>query len=210
MSLSKDKEVKRKMKSAIRGTRTIHIAIPAVIALFVLTLIVVPMMGSTKTKTVQFNPKSYKGQMGKISTSFKGESLLRVRDKSDGTEYVLKSTNGVFQAPVGSYEVSSYEATAKDKAKAEWTAHSTSIASKVKSVTLKANTTCQLKIGPPLTASAKATTKSNNQASLSFSLVDDSGSSFLISKDSGQTNPPGFKVLSKSGDVLWQGSFKYG
>lgn len=156
----------------------------------------------------RFNPKTYKGQTGKISLRHRGRSVLTAIDKTDRKFTEFSTSNGILLLPVGSYEILECKAIVTDKQKVDWSA-SMSPDDMLK-IKITANETQQLDFGPPFVASIKVTTH-GKKADMDLRLTTVQGNgNYIISKTNGKTNPPGFKVINSSGKVVWSGSFAYG
>ncbi len=150
-----------------------------------------------------FNPKTYKGKMGKITVQYSGESSLNVRDVKTRNVLVLSTKNGVFQAPVGTYELLSYFGKS-----GAWYFYCSSPLGGGKRITTKPNGNQKLNLGPPFTASVDVRPLNNNQVSMDFNLKSQNGDVYIMRKDAG--DPPGFQVLDSNKKVIWSGSFRYG
>lgn len=191
-----------------KGSRSIiPAAIMGICGVAILAIILAPADALLESNPTVFKPSSYKGKMGKISIAYKGQFILVAKNKKSSKTWQFSASKGVIQAPVGAYDLISYEAIAKDKQKAQWSAFSTSLN---RSVTVKADAVQNLKIGPPYTASIAVTPNGRSEITLDFKLVGSGNEPSTILKNTGTGNPPGFKVIDSSGKVLWQGSFKYG
>lgn len=157
-------------------------------------------------KVEQFEPAKYQGETGTIVLGYKGESSLEAYQR-DGTKALRLSTNdGIVKAPVGNYHVMGYQALAKEQSGAEWVARCSPGAR----VSVKAGSSTELKLGPPLTASITVKTRGKDQVSMDLKLAGVDGGQYTISKKGGRDEPPSFVALNKAGQVVWKGRFSYG
>lgn len=189
-----------------RARKVVASVISGICALIAVGIIGYPAICANGTE--QFNPKAYKGRTGKISLKYRGESSLLVRAKKDNKVMLLSTKNGIVTAPVGSYSIISYQAKATDKNKAAWVASAS--LSKPIAVEITANQTRQIDLGPPLVASVSVS-DNGKRAYMNFKLTNAQGNhNYTITKTTGKTDPPGFRVLDSSGKSVWSGSFSYG
>jgi len=162
-------------------------------------------MGSVRESggPTTFDPKHYKGPMGKIVLPYRGQSSLYVQQ---GDEIlILNAKQGVFQAPAGVLDVVGTEMVATDAHKVRWTASGRMN----HRLTVRRGATVRLDVGPPFTASIDVSGR-RDVVSMDFKLVGRGGDSYTVLKSQDSSTPPGFKVLGKSRRTLWRGSFKYG
>lgn len=165
---------------------------------------------SDSGKVVDFDPAQYQGQTGSIVLSHKGESTLEIGGRDGGGRMRLSTSNGVLSAPVGTYNLFSYEAVGKDESGATWVASGSLSSRGREPISVKANSTQTLELGPPFKASVTVKSTGRGSATLDMSLKGCDGNQYTISKKGGRGEPPSFQVLSKTGEVLWQGRFEYG
>ncbi|MEN6371717.1 MAG: hypothetical protein ABFD64_06845 [Armatimonadota bacterium] len=156
----------------------------------------------------RFDPKTYKGKMGKVTLPYHGNAVLTTFSNSGRKISEYSTTNGVLLLPVGNHDVWGCDAIAKDKNNVSWTA-SISPGNTLK-IDISANKAQKLNFGPPFIASIKVT-KHGNKADLDLNVVTAQGNNkCVIKKSDGETDPPRFKVINSTGKVVWSGSFKYG
>ena len=155
-----------------------------------------------------FNPKTYKGKMGRISLTYAGECRLGLKDRRNGKIMMYSSRNGVVQAPVGSYKALRYEAVARD-GDGKWTAYCLTIL-QTPVIAVKANSTQKVALGPPFVASVDVSRTGRDSVSLGFNLAGAGGHRYIIVKGDRNLEPPGFEMYDTSGRIVWQGNFKYG
>ena len=198
------------MTSRVRFPRSIRKAI-ATIAISICALAAVGIIGYPgicANSIEKFNPNTYKGKIGKISLKYRGESTLFVRNQKSSKEMQLSTKNGIVIAPVGSYRITSYMAKGADKNKVSWIASASF--KKPMTIEVTENRTKQVDLGPPLVASIRVRVD-GDRANMSFKLTNEQGNhDYMISKTTGKTDPPGFKVIDESGKTVWSGSFAYG
>lgn len=189
-----------------KGNRNI---LPTLIAgicgVFLLSLVLVPTAALRDTTTV-FKSAGYKGKTGKLSLTFTGKFSLVAKDKKSGKTWKLIASKGVILIPAGSYNLISYEAAANDKRKAAWIAGCGSLN---RAITVKADSTQKLKLGPPFVASITISPKGSD-VSMDLRFTGSGNEQCTILKSSGVGDEPRFKVINASGAIMWQGSFKYG
>lgn len=156
---------------------------------------------------VRFDPAKYRGQTGKIILSIKGPAMAMLveRDKTGRrTYYELNSKSGTFLAPVGAFQLAGYMVYApkQDKRGAPML---TGRYEKEPLVRVSGGRTCRITVGPPLTASAKVT-QTGKTVTIDLLMRGRGGERCTAyGKEA-----PGFRILSKSGQLLQQGKFKYG
>ncbi|MEN6519872.1 MAG: hypothetical protein ABFD46_01800 [Armatimonadota bacterium] len=156
----------------------------------------------------RFDPKTYKGKMGKVTLLYHGNAVLTMFSNSGRKITEYSTTNGVLLLPVGSHEVWNCDVIAKDKNKVEWTASISP--GNTRKIDVSANKTQKLNFGPPFIASIKVT-KHGDKANMDLNVVTAQGNNkCVIKKSDGETDPPRFQVINSSGKVVWSGSFKYG
>jgi len=162
----------------------------------------------TMVKPEQFEAARYRGEMGTIELSYKGESRLEVRQRQTANALRLSTADGVVKAPVGEYQVTSYEAVAKDEKGAEWVARCLPN----QRVTVKAGSAAPLSLGPPLKAEIRLRSAGKDMVSMDLRLTATAGGAaqYTIEQHGGRSEPPSFVALDKAGKVVWQGRFAYG
>jgi hypothetical protein len=162
--------------------------------------------------TNRFDPRAYRGRMGKIVVPFKGESVLYLlKDKMSAASepLELRTKNGTFTAPVGSFQPYVYYAVVRHNGRITWTAKSQLY--RHKRIIVKANTTQQLAVGPPLDVSMEAHQQPGKTVYMTMESLGRGGEDCTIEQSGTATGePPSFQVISKAGKVVWSGKFRYG
>ena len=194
------------------------IIIGGVWGLIGLTIIAIPTFGYVQmrkyTHVEKFDPTTYKGTMGKIELSYTGESKLTLMSVDHPKRMALLErmellvTNGIAMAPIGNYMMAMCEFTAKDQNNQIWTASCYLPSSGSNKISIQANTPYKLQVGPPFTASVSAEPGDDGKVTMNLMLAGAGNTSYGIRGPG--TWAPGFQVLDKTGNVVWQGKFAYG
>ena len=154
-----------------------------------------------------FNPRTYKGKMGSIALTYRGESSMVLRSRQSGKTLAFYTKNGEFQAPTGSYDVRGYQAVARDS-EGKWTAYCLTVR-RTPPIVVAANSTRKVDFGPPFAASINVSRSGRDRVSLGFDLGGAGGHRYIVVKG-GSLEPPGFEMIDRSGQVVWEGNFKFG
>jgi hypothetical protein len=129
-------------------------------------------------------------------------------DLKDGQMYKYETkSNTFFPIPAKNYRLISYTAIAKDKNGIEWSAKCYFNNRQIK---IKPNETVHLEAGAPFVTSIKVTKVGSDQAKMALMVIGKGGDNYTIQRLDGKSRLSRFKVMDKSGKLLWQGSFKYG
>lgn len=137
-------------------------------------------------------------------------SLTLVGGEDSKIGYMIGSSKtGKFAVPAGKYMIASYGCTLADKDGGKWVVNVTpSAAERSKQTEIKPNEI--IKMAPVKSIDASIEVNQNgDQVSMSLKMLSNGRSCSIMSAD-GKSEAPGFKVLSKSGDVLMSGKFQYG
>ncbi len=162
------------------------------------------------SRVEDFDLEQYEGEMGSIILPYKGESSLEVQNKESQKRMRLSTTNGVVLAPTGRYDLCSYEVIDEDENGAKWMAQGSLYSLKSREISVEADSTQDLEIGPAFTAKVTVKKKRQDEAVLDFKLIGRGGGNYTITRMDKRRKAPGFQVVDKSGDILWQGKFEYG
>jgi len=156
-----------------------------------------------------FDPVQYQGRKGSIVVPHKGESSLRLQEEG-GKLIRLHTKDGVLVAPAGTYRLVSFEAVGKDENNQEWEARCYFPPRTPGKVSVTDGSSQDVKVGPPFRASVSVTPKGQDQATFDLKLTGSDGNQYTIARKGGRSEPPSFQVISKSGEILWQGRLEYG
>ncbi len=170
--------------------------------------------GCSGPKTELFNPETYKGPVGNVVLSSKGEtmlSLLKIENGKPGGIIMVNTKSAELKLPIGKYDLLNYTSKVQGRDGKTW-ALSGGPADPAKPIAFDVTLakTVNLKIGAPLTASIKVTQKGNKTVNMDLLMLDIGGNKCQITQDGGSSAPPGFVVLSKSRMALMSGNFAYG
>lgn len=155
-----------------------------------------------------FDPATFKGQTGTVTLPYQCESSLIVTDTNTHKRLRLHVRDGVAQAPVGDYKVSSYDMSMKGKGGVTWTA--SHYASSPQALEISAASPAHLNLGPPFTAQVEVNESPGEGTMLQLSVTGRAGESYAIVSRQWRAKPPRFQVLDRLGQVVSQGQFEYG
>jgi len=155
-----------------------------------------------------FAPEKHEGEMGSIVVPYKGKSELVLQDRENNKQIRLHTSDGVISVPVGTYDFRNYKAFKADEDNAEWAISGYLFS--LKEMRVEPDSRQELDIGFPLTAKVLAKTKGKKKTVFDLKLTGRSGVEYTIFRSGKRTEAPGFQILDKSGEVLWQGKFEYG
>jgi hypothetical protein len=164
----------------------------------------------TNERYVRFSPRTCEGQTGKIVVPYHGESaLFTTEGDPDNPRRTVQfdSKNGTFVVPAGTHKLSVFYAYARSGGQVTWSARSTPRVSKV---SVKPGQTVSLDVGPPFTASVEVPQIEGKYFYTSLNFTGRGGEDVQIQRVVGTAKEPGFQMLSPSGKVLMQGTFRYG
>ena len=112
--------------------------------------------------------------------------------------------------PAGRYRLESFGCTVAGKGGTRWYISSRAASEQTaKTLNIKSGADTKLALGQRLTASIDVK-QDGNKLSLSLKLASADGWPCTIQRTDDKGDPPDFKVLSKSGEVLMSGKFAYG
>ncbi|HPA17861.1 MAG TPA: hypothetical protein PLU30_08935 [Verrucomicrobiae bacterium] len=157
-----------------------------------------------------FDARTYSGETGKIVLPFKGEVALVLRDSKNHKLLRCGGKDGIVRAPTGIYGLHRFEGSLMDEQKGRWTAGAYFFRHPAGDFTLENDGERTIEAGPPFVARIVAATKGRDEAEFNLELTGRGEGRYTITKDKGALWEPGFEVLSKAGDVLWRGNFKFG
>ena len=113
-------------------------------------------------------------------------------------------------APVGSYKLAYCRYMAADKDGAKWAiTSSASSEAKAKTVNIKPNANVSIGSCGLVTASIDVN-QAGDKVNMSLKMTAADGTNCTVMRADGKGDPPSFKVLSESGEVLMSGKFAYG
>lgn len=150
------------------------------------------------------------GKTGKIIVPFDGDtsvSLRTLEKNGPGGQLMVSGKSGALEVPTGKYELVGYTSmvTAKDKTK--WYINVSRQSGG--NVEITPTTNMKFKASSSYSASVKVA-QNGDQVSMSLQMAADNGDTCSIRSLDSKAQPPSFKVLSKSGEVLMSGKFAYG
>ena len=193
---------------SLRGALRVLLAITGVLFSLFLVLVLAGevLFHEFAPETVAFDPLTYAGPTGKIVTPLKGDlalSLLGTRGGGRMQLLKLTSEDGAFIAPTGDYRLMSCDQ-AVTHGGSEWR-----LSSRVgRSFNVLPGSSLQLDLGPPYTASVQVGGMRGDRVDLRLKMIGQAGESCSIT--GGSSAPPGFQILSMTGQVLQEGKFRYG
>lgn len=163
---------------------------------------------TASTALTTFDPQTNTGPAGTLTLEWDQPSTLNVRSKQGQEKYKLDTTDGTLKLPPGTYVVESWSAKTTDSKGLTWVLE-TRYPRSLQSLEVKADSTTQLAVGPPLEASVSAS-GSGGSASFSFVLKDAAGNDYTMIGSGKGAQPPGFEVTDEADKVVWSGKFEYG
>jgi len=147
------------------------------------------------SRVEDFDPEQYEGEMGSIVLPYKGESSLEVQNKESQKRMRFSTTNGMVLAPTGRYDLCSYEVIDEDENGAKWTASGSLYSLKSREISVEADSTQDLEIGPPFVAKVTVKKKGQDEAVLDFKLTGRGGGNYTITRMDKGRKAPGFQVV---------------
>ncbi|MCX6344405.1 MAG: hypothetical protein NT018_04940 [Armatimonadetes bacterium] len=167
--------------------------------------------GCSGPKTELFNPETYKGPVGNVVLSSKGETMLYLRNIDSGGYMTVNTKSAKLKLPIGKYDLFDYTSTVQGRDGKTWVL-SGGPADPMKPIAFDVTLTktVSLKIGAPLTASIKVTQKGNKTVNMDLVMLGSGGDKCQIFQGDGSSTPPGFVVMSKTRKALMSGKFQYG
>jgi len=158
-----------------------------------------------------FNADSYHGTVGDIILPNKTPASLVLCKEETLRRLRVTVSDGRATAPVGSYKVESYRASATDQNGDEWTAEWDPDREQSPTIVVGA-APVHLDVGPPFAASVTSETRRSRAAVADFTLVITGAGNrpYTVTNHSPSASPPGLQVLDKAGRVVWHGNFEYG
>jgi len=163
---------------------------------------------SRSVRVEDFDPASYHGATGTVLVTYAGQSELIVRDKKLDKRLRLHARDGIAQAPVGKFEVESWEALATDSQGITWTASCYPGGGRAAEMAVAAGGAPRFEVGPPFTASVDVRPQASGRVAFELKVAGLGGYSYPI--HSSRARPPGFQALDRSRRVVWHGDFEYG
>ncbi|NPV48331.1 MAG: hypothetical protein HPY69_15440 [Armatimonadetes bacterium] len=201
------------LRSGQRGLGTVFIVIGGLWGLVVLigggyAYYALRDVQSGSSTAVAFDPQTHQGPTGTLTLNWKQPSTLNVRSKQGKEKYKLETKDGTFKLPPGTYAVESWSAKVTDSKGISWVLE-TRYPRNLQSLEVKADSTTQLALGPPLEASVLASAHGGS-ASFGFVLKDAAGNDYTMVGSGKGAQPPGFEVTDETDKVVWSGKFEYG
>ena len=176
--------------------------------LFVFGVAAIVWMVSTTMKPPKpFDARTYRGRTGTVSLPYEGKVALHMfsRDESKNRFSRFEGNNGVVVVPAGNYTLYGYSVTVKDRngrpvhVSGGW---------RTRALTIAPGGSQQIVAGPPFVASITVKQSGSSKVNMDLRITGSGNEAATIYGPSGKE--PGFQVLSKSGEVLTTGSFRYG
>ena len=158
-----------------------------------------------------FNADSYHGTVGDIILPNKTPASLVLAKEKTLKRLRVEVSDGMAKAPVGSYKVERYLASATNRAGNEWTAEWNPDREESPTIVVGA-APVHLDVGPPFVVLVTSETQRSRAAVADFTLVITGAGNrpYTVTNHSARASPPGFQVLDNTGRVVWRGSFEYG
>lgn len=158
---------------------------------------------------IRFDPKTHKGDTGRISVSVKGESSI-ILTNAAGDIVSLTSKTDQLIAPVGTYKWEVCYVRVRDSKSGKMSQLvSRPPAGKTPRISVRKGSTTKLAMGLPLSASVAVKSVGPSRVQMDLNLVGRGGERCTI-RHINRSDKPQFKVLNSSGRVVWTGSFEYG
>lgn len=155
-----------------------------------------------------FNAKSYRGTVGDIILPNKTPASLVLAKEKTLKRLRVEISDGTAKAPVGSYKVESYSASATDADGNEWTAEWTPDREQSPTIVV-GDAPVHLDVGPPFVATVTAET-TGRRADFALEVTGNGNRPYTLRNTDARASPPRFEVLDGSGNVVWSGDFEYG
>ena len=197
-----------RQKRAKNGLKLIIISGVWVLALIGLGIFALRHIGPVE----KFDPMTYKGTMGRIELSYTGESKLTLYPVGKPKKLEVPVTNGTALAPTGNYTLMRCDITAKGQDNQDWTESCSLYSPGPNHISIQKNTPYKLQLGLPLNASVSVKPESDGKVMISLiqTGTGNVNTSTWIQDQGGWSWSPGFQVLDKAGNVIWQDKFAYG
>jgi len=153
------------------------------------------------------------GKTGTMTLPSNGESMAVLVGANGGMPSSSLQVTGkskTLTAPVGSYKLAYCRYMAADKAGAKWAITSSAPSeAKAKTVNIKPNANVSIGSCGLVTASIDVN-QAGDKVNMSLKMTAADGTNCTVMRADGKGDPPSFKVLSESGEVLMSGKFAYG
>lgn len=154
-----------------------------------------------------FIPEKYQGDMGKISTGFRGDSeIITLIPGTECDGYKIYSEEGILEIPVGDYKITDYILFVALKDGKSWSADCYTLGS-IPTITVSKGKITDLDIGSSLTISADPTLEKDGVINIDLLIEDSSGNKYGVRPDHDTRNK--FEVLDKNGKVVWADDFEF-
>jgi len=167
--------------------------------------------GYGQAPKVTFNPATFNGPTASVRVPGTYESHL-VATVSSGKVTTFATSNGVFVVPAGTISPIELRISTVDQKNRKWTATTRGPSCDDNSkITLAANMTTNLQIGPPYCAAVEVTCSAvSDTIRLSPTYGDHKGNSTTFSSSGIPVSPPEFQFVDKDNNVVWKGKFEAG
>jgi len=155
----------------------------------------------------EFDPAQYDGPMATITWPGEQSGELMLVDQKRNKMVRTPAASGRAQMRTGTFSLFRYVMKKHDDSNVEWAATG---ALGMTAVPLVADSTHELKAGPPFAASVAVQTGAAGREVLSFNVKDVGGNSCSFTRSGSRTAPPGFEIRDETGKALFSGKFEYG
>jgi hypothetical protein len=157
-----------------------------------------------------FDPARYAGKTGRLVLPYKGHASVEL--VSAGASKLLRCStdDGVLLVPAGVHRIVAYHASIADERGETWTASRYFWGSEQRDLTVAADGSHPLDIGPPFKALVAVRRGNGDEVRLDLKVAGADGGSYRIAGGRASREPPSFQAVAPSGEVVWQGQFRFG
>jgi hypothetical protein len=157
-----------------------------------------------------FDTAAHAGAKGFLRTACTGATTLTVQDEAGGSTLRLESTNGILAAPAGTLRLQRFTTTATGADGATWTIAGYNFGRDVQTLTVPADGTADVALGPPYRAVVTPSKAGDGQQAFDLKITGVDGSRVSLYVQAVRRKPLQFEVLDAAGRSVWSGNFEYG
>ena len=165
-------------------------------------------ISTSRSKVEAFDPAKCTGPMATITFPHQLSGQLHLKDAKRNRNVLVRLAGGKAQMRTGTFHPLRYVAEASDQQGVRWGAHAWLLGTPP--IVLTANSTHELKMGPPFTAALSIRKRGSASDVLYLRLTGVGGRAYSFMKAGRRPPPPQFEVKNESGEVVFCDKFAYG
>ena len=165
-------------------------------------------VSTSRSKVEVFDPATYTGPTATITFPHQLSGQLHLRDTRRNKIMLVRLAGGKAQMCTGTFRPVQYVVEASDRQGVRWGARTVLLGTPP--IVLAANSTHELKVGPPFTAAMSIRKRGSASDVLYLRVTGVGGKTYSFTKAGRRPPAPQFEVKNESSEVVFTDKFAYG